>query len=284
MDALKVNNLTKKYDGFTLDNINITLKKGRVLGLVGGNGAGKSTTLNLIMNTIRATSGNVEILGVNNTSTKFADLKQDIGVVLDSAYFPEVLNVKDINSIMKKIYTNWNEQMFFSYINQFELPLDKKFKAFSKGMKMKLSIAVCLSHAAKILILDEATGGLDPMVRDEIVDVFAEYVHDTDNSIIMSSHIVSDLEKICDEIAFIHKGKLLLNESKEVIYKEYGVITISKNDFQSLDKNAVINYKTNANSVEVLVLKQKLKNEKFEIMTPTLEEVILLMTKEALKW
>ncbi len=283
MDALKVNNLTKKYDGFTLDSINITLKKGRVLGLVGGNGAGKSTTLNLIMNTIRATSGNVEILGVNNTSTKFADIKQDIGVVLDNAYFPEVLNVKDINSIMKKIYINWNEQMFFSYINQFELPLDKKFKAFSKGMKMKLSIAVCLSHSAKILILDEATGGLDPMVRDEIVDVFADYVHDTDNSIIMSSHIVSDLEKICDEIAFIHKGKLLLNESKEMIYKEYGIITISKNDFQSLDKNAVINYKTSANSVEVLVLKQKLKNSTYEILTPTLEEVILLMTKEALK-
>ncbi|OOB76774.1 MAG: ABC transporter [Epulopiscium sp. Nuni2H_MBin003] len=283
MDALSTKNLTKKYDGFTLDNINLSLKKGRVLGLVGGNGAGKSTTLNLIMNTIKASSGDVEILGVDNTSSKFTDIKQSIGVVLDNAYFPEVLTIKDINKIMKGIYKFWNEATFFSYINEFGLPLNKKFKDFSKGMKMKLSIAVCLSHNAKLLILDEATGGLDPMAREEIIDIFAKYVNDTDNSIIMSSHIVSDLEKICDDIAFIHKGKLLLNESKEVIYKEYGVIKVLKNDFESIDKNAIINYKINGDSIEVLIFKEKLTNSHYEIITPTLEEVILLMTKEGVK-
>ncbi|MEG1972747.1 MAG: ABC transporter ATP-binding protein, partial [Oscillospiraceae bacterium] len=243
MDAIKIENLTKSYGDFTLDNISFALPMGTILGIVGENGAGKSTIIKLIMNAIQADSGKVSIFGISNQSPEFLSLKQDIGIVLDEAYFPEVLNARNINQIMKETYTNWEERTFFNYIESFKLPLNKKFNDYSRGMKMKLSIAAALSHNAKLLILDEATGGLDPMVRDEILNIFNDFTRDETHAVLISSHIISDLEKICDYIAFIHRGKLILWEEKDLILNKYGIIKLSPADFEVLPSSAVISAK-----------------------------------------
>ncbi|MEG0127420.1 MAG: ABC transporter ATP-binding protein, partial [Clostridia bacterium] len=178
MNAIDVQNVTKTYADFTLDSISLALPMGTIMGLVGENGAGKSTLIKLMMNAIPSDGGSIAIWGVSNQSKEFVDLKQDIGIVLDEAYFPEVLSAKNINQIMQKTYLHWDTALYMDYLKQFKLPLDKHFKEYSRGMKMKLAIAVALSHAPKLLILDEATGGLDPMVRDEILDVFNDFTRD----------------------------------------------------------------------------------------------------------
>ena len=197
MNAIEVKNLTKKYTDFTLDNVSFTLPMGCIMGLIGENGAGKSTTIKLLLDAITRDSGEISILGKSNKDN-FKATKEDLGVVLDEAHFPESINPKQVNAIMKNTYTNWNENTFFNYMKKFDLPLKKSFKDFSRGMRMKLMIAVALSHDAKLLILDEATSGLDPIVRDEILELFYEFTREEDHSILISSHIVSDLEKLCD--------------------------------------------------------------------------------------
>lgn len=224
LNAIEIKGLVKEYPGFRLDGLDLTLPSGSIMGLVGENGAGKSTTIKLIMNAARRDSGTVSVLGTDNQSAAFAAVKEDIGVVLDEAYYPEVLNAKDVGRIMADTYRSWEPDTFADYIRRFGLPWDKAFKDYSRGMKMKLAIAVALSHQAKLLILDEATSGLDPMVRDEILDIFNEYTRQEDRSILLSSHIVSDLEKICDYIAFLHKGRLLLCEEKDRLTEEYGIL------------------------------------------------------------
>lgn len=223
-NAIEIKGLNKKYRDFSLADINFSLPEGSILGLVGENGAGKSTTINLIMNAISRDSGTITVLGTDNQSKDFLRVKEDIGVVLDEAYFPPVISAANVNSIMKYTYQNWNEQEYFSYLKKFELPEKKMFKDYSRGMKMKLAIAAALSHGSKLLILDEATSGLDPIVREEILDIFKEFAAKGDRSILLSSHIVSDLEKLCDYIAFIHKGKLMFCEKKEKLLKDYELL------------------------------------------------------------
>ena len=206
-NAIELHGLTKEYPGFRLGSLDLTLPSGSIMGLVGENGAGKSTTIKLIMNAVHRDSGVVSVLGVDNQSAAFHAIKEDIGIVLDEAYFSEVLNANDVGRIMANTYRQWEQETYEGYLQRFGLPRSKAFKDFSRGMKMKLAIAVALSHQAKLLILDEATSGLDPMVRDEILDIFNEYTRQEDRSILLSSHIVSDLEKICDYIAFLHKGE-----------------------------------------------------------------------------
>ena len=279
MNSIEVKNLTKSFGDFTLKDLSFNVPSGTIMGLVGENGAGKSTAIKLIMNTLKADNGEVSVLGVSNLSKEFTNLKQDIGVVLDEAYFPEVLNAKNINNIMKLIYKNWNEDSYFEYIKKFSLPLTKIFKDFSRGMKMKLSIAVALSHNPKLLILDEATSGLDPMVRDEILDVFNEFTRDENHSIILSSHIISDLEKICDYICFIHKGEVLLVEEKDLLLEKYAVIKLTENQLETLPKDSIVR-KTRTNfGYEVLVQKNKI-NSAFRVENTRLEDIILLMVKE----
>lgn len=279
MNAIEMKQVTKSYGDFTLNNMNLELPQGTILGLVGENGAGKSTTIKLIMDAIQADSGTISVLGTSNQSKEFIKIKQDIGVVLDEAYFPEVLNAKNINTISKDTYINWNEEVYFSYIKRFQLLLDKKFKDYSRGMKMKLAIAVALSHDPKLLILDEATGGLDPMVRDEILDIFNEFTRDETHSILLSSHIISDLEKICDYIAFIHKGNLVLCEEKDVIMEEYGIVKLSNEEYESLPQDAVVRKKKTGFGYEVLVKRQQI-NPAFAVEKTTLEDIILFLTKE----
>ncbi len=277
-NAIEIKGITKSYKDFKLDNLNLNLPTGTILGLVGENGAGKTTTIKLIMGAISAESGSVSVLGNDNANKTFIDTKQDIGVVLDEANFPAVLNIKNIDKIMSKTYKNWDSKEFFEYIQRFDLPQNKKFKEFSKGMKMKLSIAVALSHKAKLLILDEATGGLDPMARDEILDILNEFTRDENNSILFSSHITSDLEKICDYIAFIHKGKLILCEEKDRLIESYAIAKLSNEEFLDIPTDAIVGKKKNSYGYEVLLKKDEI-NTAIELERTTIEDIVLFMVK-----
>lgn len=279
MNSIEVKHLTKNFNGFNLNDISFNLPSGAIMGLVGENGVGKSTTIKLIMDSLKADNGEVNVLGVSNLSKEFSTIKQDIGIVLDEAYFPEVLNPTNINQIMLQIYKNWDEKTYFGYLQKFSLPLDKMFKDFSRGMKMKLAITVALSHQPKLLILDEATSGLDPMIRDEILDVFNEFTRDENHSILLSSHIISDLEKICDYICFIHKGELLFSEEKDRLLETYAILKLPENQLASLPEEAVVRKKKTTFGYEVLVLKDKV-NVTFRTENTSLEEIILLMVKE----
>ncbi len=279
MNAIETKGLSKAYNDFRLDDINLVLPSGCIMGLVGENGAGKSTTIKLIMNAIKADAGQVTVMGVDNSGKEFSHLKEDIGVVLDEAYFPEVLNAKNVNSVMKNTYSNWNEKQYFGFLDKFSLPLKKKFKDYSRGMKMKLAIAAALSHDPKLLILDEATSGLDPMVRDEILDIFNDFTRDENHSVLLSSHIVSDLEKICDYIAFIHKGKLIFCEEKDMLLEKYGVARISRADLESLPKEAVKGKKITNYGVEALVLRDAIPAA-LPVERAGIEDIILFIAKE----
>lgn len=275
MNVIEVKNLTKKYKGFTLENLSLTLQGGCIMGLIGENGAGKSTAIKSILGIIRHDSGSIEIFGKEPT----ADIKNDIGVVLDEVGIPESFTVKDVNAVMKNSFTNWDNDLFLSYISKFKLPEKKIFKSFSKGMKMKLGIAVALSHHAKLLILDEPTSGLDPVVRDEIIDIFNEFTRDENHSILISSHIVSDLEKICDYIAFLHNGKLMLCEEKDRLLEQYGFINTTEEALRELDESAVIGKKVNKWGVEALVDREKIPHL-FETKPITIEDLFVFMVKE----
>ncbi|MFB0919282.1 MAG: ABC transporter ATP-binding protein [Oscillospiraceae bacterium] len=279
MNAIETKGLSKAYNDFKLDDINLVLPSGCIMGLVGENGAGKSTTIRLIMNAIKADGGQVAVMSVDNRSKEFSLLKEDIGVVLDEAYFPEVLNAKNVNSVMKNTYSNWNEKQYFEFLEKFSLPLKKKFKDYSRGMKMKLAIAAALSHDPKLLILDEATSGLDPMVRDEMLDIFNDFTRDENHSVLLSSHIVSDLEKICDYIAFIHKGKLFFCEEKDMLLEKYGVARMSRADFEALPKEAVKGKKVTNYGVEALVLKDAVPDA-LPLERAGVEDIILFTAKE----
>lgn len=236
MNAVEVKELTKKFKGFTLDHVSFSLPAGCIMGLVGENGAGKSTTLKLLLNMIQKDSGRITILGKDEKNID----KNEIGVVFDECRFHESFTAKDINQVLKSIFQRWNEQHFFDYLNRFEVPSNKKLKEFSRGMKMKISIAAAVSHDAKLLLLDEPTSTLDPVVRDEMLDIFYDFISDEQHSIIISSHIVSDLEKVCDYIAFMHKGKMILCEEKDRLLQECRLAQMSEAEFSAIDKDEII--------------------------------------------
>lgn len=275
MNAIEVKNLTKKYKGFALENLNLALPQGCIMGLIGENGAGKSTTIKSLLGIIHADSGSIEILGKEPS----ADIKQDIGVVLDEVGLPQDFNIKEIQAVMKNTFANWQDDVFANYISKFKLPEKKAFKSFSKGMKMKLGIAIALSHDAKLLILDEPTSGLDPVVRDEIVDIFNDFTRDENHSILISSHIVSDLEKICDYIAFLHNGRLMLCEEKDRLLEQYGFINTTQEQINELDKSAIIGKKVNKWGIEALVDREKIPHT-FDTKPITIEELFVFMVKE----
>ena len=274
MNALNVNNLTKKYNGFALENISFSLPQGCILGLIGENGAGKSTTIRSILGAIKY-DGSIEVLGQPIS----AKLKNRIGVVLDEVGFPDKLNARDINKIMKNIFSNWDEKIFSEYIRKFNLPDDQAFSEFSKGMKMKLGIAVALSHHAELLILDEPTSGLDPLVRDEIIYILNDFTREEDHSILISSHIVSDLEKLCDYIAFMHKGKLMLCEEKDNLLEQYVFINTTDEQLAELDENAVKGKRSGKWSTEAIVDKNMIP-QSFTTKPVSIEDLFVFMAKE----
>ena len=278
MNAIEINGLVKKYPGFRLGGLDLALPAGSIMGLVGENGAGKSTTIKLIMNAIKRDAGSVSVLGVDNQSRAFSDIKEDIGVVLDEAYFPEVLNARNVGRVMANTYRRWEPDTYENYLRQFALPQDKAFRDYSRGMKMKLAIAVALSHQAKLLILDEATSGLDPMARDEILDIFNEYTRQEDRSILLSSHIVSDLEKICDYIAFLHKGQLLLCEEKDRLLEEYALVRLSRERLADLPEDSVVGVESDPYGVRALVRRDMVPHD-LPLEHTNLEDIILFLAK-----
>lgn len=278
MNAIEIHDLCKDYGDFQLDHINLTLPQGCVMGFIGENGAGKSTTINLILDLIRADSGEVLLYGKPNREA-FPALKEDIGVVLDEVCFPETLSLREIQSIMRTAFRNWSTETFYGYVHRFQLPEKKKIKDYSRGMKMKLSIAVAMSHGAKLLILDEATSGLDPVVRDEILELFFEFVQDENHAIFISSHITSDLEKICDYVTFIHHGRILLSEEKDTLCERLGLLKCTREQLGELDSGAVHGVRESAFGVEALVERGRVP-EGLLIERVTLDDIIVFMAKE----
>ena len=277
-NAIEVRGLTKRYKDFALEGLDLALPYGCVLGLVGENGAGKSTTIRLIMDALERDGGTVTVLGRDNRSREFLDLKEDIGVVLDETFVPEVINAKQLGKIMAGTYKNWDQAAYDGWIRRFELPLDKKFKDYSRGMTMKLGIAAALSHHPRLLLLDEATGGLDPMVREELLEVFADFAAEEGHAVLLSSHIVSDLERICDYIAFLHKGKLALCEEKDVLLDKYGILKCSREQLANIPEEAVHGKRVGTYGVEALVEREFMPRDA-GVDRANLEDIILYMVK-----
>lgn len=251
-NILEVKNLTKDYGDFVLDDLSFTLPRGVIMGLIGENGAGKSTTVNCILNEIKKSAGNINIFGKDHVINE-CEIKDKIGIVFDENHFPDIFTPKEIENFMSGIYKNWVTTTYYEYLKQFELPADKKIKDFSKGMKVKLAFAVALSHKAELLILDEATSGLDPIIRDDILDILIDFVQDERNSVLFSSHITSDLEKVADYITFIHKGHLVFCSLKDDLVDKYGVVSCGASVFDILDKSEVISYRKEDYQYKVLV-------------------------------
>ena len=281
MNAIQLSHINKSFGDFAIRDLCLEVPSGTICGLVGENGAGKSTTIRLLMGALRPDSGSARVLGTDVSSPEFRAVKEDIGVVLDEAYFPESLNAVQVGKIMAGTYRRWDQGLYDGYLKRFDLPLKKQFKDFSRGMRMKLAIAVALSHQPKLLVLDEATAGLDPIVRDEVLDLFNEFTREEDHSILISSHILSDLEKLCDYIAFLHKGDLLFCEEKDRLLEEYGIFEDSRENLDCLMPEAVVaREETRYGGVRALV-KRDLAPAGFRMEKPTVEDIILFLVKGA---
>lgn len=279
MSALEIKDLCKTFPGFTLDHLNLTLPAGCILGLVGENGAGKSTTIKLILDMLHKDSGSITILGRDNQDN-IRLTKEDVGVVMDEVGIPECLNAKQVGNIMKLSFRSWDSAVYDGYLQSLSIPTDKPFKDFSRGNKMKLGIAIALSHDPKLLLLDEATNGLDPVVRDQVVQMLSEFTRDESHAILISSHIVSDLEKLCDYIAFLHKGKLLLCEEKDVLLGKYGILHGTAAQIAELAPEAVLHKQGSAYGVEALVIRDAVPSG-MSLSPVSIEELFVFIIKEA---
>ena len=284
-NAIEIKELTKKYDGFTLDAISFAVPRGCIMGFIGQNGAGKTTTIRALLNIIKTDGGTINMLGLDHIKDEYA-IKEQIAAVFDELPFHESFTANQVNIMFKGLYGNWNEQQFFSYLDRFSLPRKKKLKKFSKGMKMKLQIATALSHGARLLIMDEATTGLDPVVRNEILDIFREYIQDENNSILMSSHITSDLEKIADCVTFIDKGKILLTGFKDEILERHAVMKCTKAAFESIPAGDYISARINDFGAELMVADISAAKRQYPDFTfdrTTLEEIMLFYVNQGKK-
>ncbi len=278
-NALKISGLTKTYKDFMLDHVSFAVPCGSIVGLIGENGAGKSTTINAALGLIQKESGVVSILEHESLDQ---DIKEQIGVVFDGSNYPEILSPRKLNRVMKNIYQSWDEQTYISLLQQFSLPPDKRIKQFSKGMKMKLAISAALSHHSKLLILDEATSGLDPVVRDDILDMLLDFVQDEEHSILVSSHITSDLEKIADYIVFIHAGKVIFSRPKDELIEQYGILKCGAAQFDALDRSDIIAYRKLDYEWQVLISDREKLQRKYPkalIVPATIDEIMLLYVK-----
>ena len=284
-NAIEIKGLTKRYDGFTLDNVSFDVPKGSIMGFIGQNGAGKTTTRNALLNIVKKDEGEIKLLGLDSVKDEF-EVKSQIAAVFDELPFDDRLNANDINKILREVFEQWSSETFFGYLDRFALPRKKKFGKFSKGMKMKLQIASALSHNAKLLIMDEATTGLDPVVRNEILDIFLEYLQNEEHTILMSSHITSDLDKVADSVTFIDKGKLLISGYKDDILDSHGVLKCTKSDYKEIDPEDIISARLSDFGAEVMVADRAECSRKYSgaVIDPTtLEEIMIYYVNRSKK-
>ena len=281
MNAIELSHICKDFGSFAIQDLTLAVPSGTICGLVGENGAGKSTTIRLLCGALRPDSGTASALGVDVSSPEFLAAKEDIGVVLDEAYFPESLNAVQVGKIMAATYRRWDQALYERYLKRFDLPVGKQFKDYSRGMRMKLAIAVALSHQPKLLVLDEATAGLDPIVRDEILDIFNDFTREEDHSILISSHILSDLEKLCDSIAFLHQGRLLFCEEKDRLLEEYGIFSDTAAQLECLLPEAIVAREPNGYGGVRALVKRELAPVGWQLERASVEDIILFLVKGA---
>ena len=281
MDAiLEVKDLTKQYDGFTLDHVSFTVPGGCIMGLIGENGAGKSTTIKAILDLIHKDEGKVTFWGKDLAQAP--EMKEDIGVVFDGISFYETLTPARVGRILSEAYKNWDDNLYKEYLQRFSLPADKEIKGLSKGMKAKLSIAAALGHRPKFLILDEATSGLDPVMRDDMLDVFLEFVQDEEHGILMSSHITTDLEKVADYITFIHEGRVLFTRPKDELRYQWGIVRCGAAAFGRMDPAGMLAWRKEAYQYDVLVPDKEAARRRYKdavVDDATIDDILLLYVK-----
>ena len=284
-NCIEIKGLCKSYGDFSLKNIDLTLPGGSILGLIGENGAGKTTTIKCILNLIRRDAGEITLLGYDNISEERL-AKQNIGLVLDECFFHDTLRPLDVGRVLAPAYKNWDQALFRDYLDKFSLPEKKLIKDFSRGMKMKLSLSAALAHRPKLLILDEATAGLDPVVRDEILDEFLGFISDEDHAILMSSHITSDLEKVADYIAYIHQGQVVLSDSKDAILDSYGRVGCTAAQLEAIAPGDVLRVRKGSFGCEALVKDRAAFARKYPMLLAertTLEDIMLFVGKGEVK-
>lgn len=278
--VIEIKELKKRYDNkFELGEINIDIPNGSIVGLIGENGAGKTTLIKSILNIIKKDSGSIKIFGKDY---KDESVKDEIGVVLDNTFFPEILTARDINKSMKSIYKNWDSNLFFDYLKEFNLPENKTIKSLSKGMRKKLEIATGLAHRPKLLILDEPTSGLDPVVRSEVLDIFLKFIEDDEHSILLSTHITSDLEHIADKIIFIDEGKIVLEKSRDELMDNYAILKCDIDYFSKIDKEDILRLRKTKYSYEILVDNKERISKKYQdcvVDKISIEDLMVLMIK-----
>lgn len=284
-NAIEIKDLTKKYDGFTLDKVSFNVPKGSIMGFIGQNGAGKTTTINAILNIVKKDEGEIKLLGLDHEKDEY-DAKKQIAAVFDELPFDDRLNAITIDKVLREVFEEWSSETFFNYLDRFSLPRKKKFGKFSKGMKMKLQIASALSHNAKLLLMDEATTGLDPVVRNEILDIFLEYLQNEDHSILMSSHITSDLDKVADSVTFIDKGKVLISGYKDDILYSHGILKCTKDDYKDIAPEDIVSARLNDFGAEIMVSDKAECSRKYSgaVIDPaTLEDIMLFYVNRSKK-
>lgn len=275
MNAIELNNVCKSFDGFKLNNVSFNLPTGCILGLIGENGAGKSTTIKLILDVLNLQKGSINVFGKDHKQLD----KNDVGVVNDDFGMPDCLNAFQLEDVMSNIFSNWNHDEFVRLCNLLNIPTDKKYKDLSMGNKMKIRIVVAMSHNASLLILDEPTNGLDPVVRDEVISILFDFTRNENHSILISSHIVSDLEKVCDYICFMHDGKVMIYEEKDELLNNYGVIHYANDETLDINENAIIKIKQTSYSREVLVDRRNLTSDR-HVSPINIEDLFVFMVKE----
>lgn len=281
-NAIEIKDLVKRYDSkFELGKIDLKIQSGTIVGLIGENGAGKTTLIKSILNILHIGQGTIKIFGKDYQKEEKV-IKEDIGVVLDNVFLPEILCVKDINSMMKDMYKKWDTDLFFQYLDNFQIDKSKQIKSLSKGMRKKLEIITALSHHPKLLLLDEPTSGLDPVVRNEILDLFLNFISDEEHTILLSTHITSDLEHIADSIVFIDQGQIVLNDARDDIMDKYGILKCDIEYFKSIEKEDIISYKKDKYSYNILIKDIKKMKKKYSeciIDKITLDDLMVLMIK-----
>lgn len=274
--AIEIKDLVKTFDSFKLGPANLTVPKGTIVGYIGQNGAGKSTTIKLLLGLLRKDSGEIRLLENGNPNS--VELKDKLGVVFDDCLLPEEMTLIDAEKFCSRVYSKWDKNKFYGFIGKFDLPQKKMIKNYSRGMRMKLSMAVALSHNAELLILDEATSGLDPIIRDDILDLLLDFMQDENHTILISSHILSDLEKVADYIAFIHDGKILFMETKDELKENYGICTLSPEEANNIDEGAIVGRRVHSFGQELLV-KKSLVPDVITLQKPSIEDIMIYFVK-----